>query len=1377
MAVSAVHCLAALAVLISLQAPVHSKICQKIDVRNSVDELWELENCTIVEGYLQILLIRDSGPHDFLGVSFPRLTMITEYLLLFRVSGIESLSDLFPNLAVIHGTHLFYNYALVVFEMLDLKELGLHGLRNITRGAVRLEKNPDLCYVASVDWSLILDSVENNFIVGNKPESECGDICPGVVSGSERCPRTSFNDQFAARCWSSKHCQHVCPKLCDHVCTSNGECCHHECLGGCQVPNDNTRCSACRHFYHAGACVPFCPTGSYRYRGWRCVSFEFCRNKARLCQNPKFRTCSDLVVHDGACMSGCPSGYVVANESSMTCSKCDGLCPKVCQVERQNIDSVTAAQALHGCTLINGSLIINLRGGNNIAAELEANLGRIEEVTGYVKIKHSFALVSLAFFRSLRIIRGENLYLDKYSFSVIDNQNLQQLWDWNHHKLTISQGKMFFQLNPKLCLSEIHRMEEKTGTQGMHKPTDISPKTNGDQASCENTVLEFTSIVTHKELLKLEWTPYRPPDYRDLLGFLIYYKEALYENVTEFDGQDACGSNSWTYIDEEPPALTKGNVTNNPRTLIVNLKPWTQYAIFVKAYTLTTSDKGQNHGAKSKIIYVRTNATVPTVPHDVVSISNSPSQLTVKWKPPTKINGKTVYYQVKWQRQAESRERHEVNYCSLGLKVPIREHPTDTMEGTADAKQNESMAGAPSPSNCCACPKSERELEKEREDAEFQKAFEDFLHNQIFMPRTSETRHRRSLVDNMTFSANSTLVTTSSPTMRPTQAAKLEEFHVNETRVFNDQMVISDLRHFTVYRIEVYACNNEVTECSFPSYVFAKTLPKHQADDIPGTVNVTVSEDNVVYLQWFEPPEPNGLITIYEILYQRNNDAEQQQCVSWIKYRNHKKGYIFHNLLPGNYTAQVRATSLAGNGSWTEPVYFKVHNPVIPTYFLPTIIAIVIFLVLLAVLFPALYFVFKKKTEGALPNGTLYASVNPEYMSTNEVYVPDEWEMAREKIKLIRELGQGSFGMVYEGIAYNVVEGEAETSVAVKTVNEKASMRDRIEFLNEASVMKAFSCHHVVHLRGVVSQGQPTLVVMELMTHGDLKSYLRSLRQNVNGGQDRRSNEQSESYQAPLTLQTMLQMAGEIADGMAYLNAKKYVHRDLAARNCMVAEDYTVKIGDFGMTRDIYETDYYRKGGKGLLPVRWMAPESLKDGVFTANSDVWSFGVVLWEIGTLAEQPYQGMSNEQVLKFVIDGGILEQPDNCSAILFELMRLCWQYNCKMRPTFLEIISSLKRHLHPSFSSLSFYDSSENRLHESQDDSDLDPEVMESVPLDPSTGQDTLGNGPLGTMHHCDDGEMEGDVERGRAWGTRRDCAGGIRDWEVDVKESPTDHSPS
>ncbi|KAL7854477.1 hypothetical protein SRHO_G00166670 [Serrasalmus rhombeus] len=236
---------------------------------------------------------------------------------------------------------------------------------------------------------------------------------------------------------------------------------------------------------------------------------------------------------------------------------------------------------------------------------------------------------------------------------------------------------------------------------------------------------------------------------------------------------------------------------------------------------------------------------------------------------------------------------------------------------------------------------------------------------------------------------------------------------------------------------------------------------------------------------------------------------------------------------------------------------------------------------------------------------------------------------------------------------------------------------------------------------------------MELMTRGDLKSYLRTLR----------SKENTSSLPLP-PLKKMIQMAGEIADGMAYLNANKFVHRDLAARNCMVAEDFTVKIGDFGMTRDIYETDYYRKGGKGLLPVRWMSPESLKDGVFTTMSDVWSFGVVLWEIATLAEQPYQGMSNEQVLRFVMDGGLLDKPDNCPDMLFELMRMCWQYNPKMRPSFLEIISSIKDDLEPPFREVSFFYSEENKP---PDTEELDMEkvgTMENVPLEPSTSLQPL-----------------------------------------------------
>ena len=158
-------------------------------------------------------------------------------------------------------------------------------------------------------------------------------------------------------------------------------------------------------------------------------------------------------------------------------------------------------------------------------------------------------------------------------------------------------------------------------------------------------------------------------------------------------------------------------------------------------------------------------------------------------------------------------------------------------------------------------------------------------------------------------------------------------------------------------------------------------------------------------------------------------------------------------------------------------------------------------------------------------------------------------------------------------------------SVAVKTVNKESTYKQKIEFLHEASVMKDYNTEHVIKLIGVVSEGQPALVLMELMENGDLKNYLRSLRPD--------SENNRRGLPAP-TLGQVLQMAVEIADGMAYLSVKKIVHRDLAARNCMVSNNIVVKVGDFGMARDVYETEYYKKQGRGLLPLRWMAPESIR---------------------------------------------------------------------------------------------------------------------------------------------------------------------------------------
>ncbi|XP_037547071.1 insulin-like growth factor 1b receptor [Nematolebias whitei] len=964
----------------------------------------------------------------------------------------------------------------------------------------------------------------------------------------------------------------------------------------------------------------------------------------------------------------------------MKCTACDGLCDKVC--EGKEIDSMDAAQSLKGCTVIKGNLQITIRRGHDIMAELESFTGLIQRVTGYVRITNSHTLSSLAFLRSLRYIDGENLLEDMYAFSANNNQELQYLWDWNQHNLTIKTGKLFFKGNPKLCMSEIRKMWDKTGIQGRFDETDFHK--NGYRASCESTILQFTHNSTMSTRIKLTWERYRPPDYRDLISFVVYYKEAPFQNITEFEGQDGCGSNSWNMVDVE----LRPDKESDPGVLLSSLKPWTQYAIFVKAITLMVEDK-HILGAKTKVVYIRTSPSAPSMPQDVRAYSNSSTQLVVRWLPPVSPNGNQTYYLVRWQQQAEDRELYQHNYCSKELKIPIRIAATGVGDPEEDTKPTKPDLDGLDKGPCCPCPKSVEELEAEAADASYRKVFENFLHNSIFTPRPPD-RRRRDLfgVANSTRSRHPQLYTNSSvPPFQSAGNSSLAdyaepEYEFVEQAVTDRELQISGLKPFTVYRVDIHACNRQVQRCSAAEFVFSRTKPAEKADDIPGPVNWD-GHENWVLLNWPEPQHPNGLILMYEIKFKLAAEAEKHECVSGQVYRT-QRSVRLSNLSPGNYSVRVRATSLAGNGSWTHNLHFYVaeryENAFYVMIFVPiSIILLICFLVAILVVFN------KKRNSDRLGKGVLYASVNPEYFSAAEMYVPDEWEVPREKITLCRELGQGSFGMVYEGIAKGVVKDEPETHVAVKTVNESASMRERIEFLNEASVMKEFNCHHVVRLLGVVSQGQPTLVIMELMTRGDLKSYLRSLRP---------KEQQFSSLSLP-PLKKMLQMAGQIADGMAYLNANKFVHRDLAARNCMVAEDFTVKIGDFGMTRDIYETDYYRKGGKGLLPVRWMSPESLKDGVFTTNSDVWSFGVVLWEIATLAEQPYQGLSNEQVLRFVMEGGLLEKPQSCPDMLFELMRMCWQYNPKMRPSFVEIISSIKDDLEPSFCEVSFFYSADNK----------------------------------------------------------------------------------
>lgn len=247
----------------------------------------------------------------------------------------------------------------------------------------------------------------------------------------------------------------------------------------------------------------------------------------------------------------------------------------------------------------------------------------------------------------------------------------------------------------------------------------------------------------------------------------------------------------------------------------------------------------------------------------------------------------------------------------------------------------------------------------------------------------------------------------------------------------------------------------------------------------------------------------------------------------------------------------------------------------------------------------------------------------------------DKWETSRECVVINRKLGEGAFGMVYGGEAL-LTEGDGWVAVAVKTLKIGANREEKLDFLSEAESMKRFDHKNIVKLLGVCTKNEPFYTIMEYMLYGDLKTYLLARRHLVNGMYTEEKDE--------ISCKKLTSMALDIARALSYLAELKYVHRDVACRNCLINAQRVVKLGDFGMSRLMFENDYYRFNRKGMLPVRWMAPESLCLGIFTPASDVWSFAILLYEIITFGNFPFQGMSNNEVLEYVKGGRTLAIPN-------------------------------------------------------------------------------------------------------------------------------------
>ena len=285
-------------------------------------------------------------------------------------------------------------------------------------------------------------------------------------------------------------------------------------------------------------------------------------------------------------------------------------------------------------------------------------------------------------------------------------------------------------------------------------------------------------------------------------------------------------------------------------------------------------------------------------------------------------------------------------------------------------------------------------------------------------------------------------------------------------------------------------------------------------------------------------------------------------------------------------------------------------------------------------------------------------------------------EVAPHQVRVLEALGEGKFGTVtlceVEGL-----EGGPRLA-AMKSLRIGAAEGTKKDFRQEARVLSRLHDPNIVRLVGVVTRAEPLALLLEYMVHGDLYQFLRR----------HRCGPEDVVELPELSYGALVYAALQVASGMTHLETLGVVHRDLAARNCLVGEALTIKISDFGMSRPLYSSDYYRLGeGRALLPIRWMAWESILHGRFSTKSDVWAFGVTLWEILTLSRrQPHAELSDDQVLEnvsrcYLGDGAVpmmtLPQPPLCPREMYDMMAACWRPAARHRPPFWEVLLFLRR----------------------------------------------------------------------------------------------------
>ncbi|XP_051946256.1 tyrosine-protein kinase Mer-like [Xyrauchen texanus] len=510
---------------------------------------------------------------------------------------------------------------------------------------------------------------------------------------------------------------------------------------------------------------------------------------------------------------------------------------------------------------------------------------------------------------------------------------------------------------------------------------------------------------------------------------------------------------------------------------------------------------------------------------------------------------------------------------------------------------------------------------------------------------------------------------------------------VRKTLIPPYQYEISNLRAMTWYNMCV-SCTNEIGSSPPSAWVQSNTT-----EGVPSEApqNLTVHVNNsMLMIRWEAPPPDklNGILQGYDVTVKHGTHTNKIHSMT-------TDAAVTLQVFNTSYSVEVVACTQTGCGikksrywlfipdseSPEPPSTTPVPNHQDSAYIMLGVVCG--FCLLMIVMFVAMwlrnhsYLQFLFGTDDKLTSIIEYKSQRSYNRSAIEITlaslgISSELQTKLKDVMILRNLlsigkvlGEGEFGSVMEGLLRQP-DGTSE-KVAVKTMKlDNFSQREIEEFLNEAACMKDFQHRNVIRLLGVcleVGSGHfpKPMVVLPFMKYGDLHSFLL------------RSRLRDSPY---LSIQMLLMFMIDIALGMEYLSNRNFLHRDLAARNCMLRDDMSVCVADFGLSKKIYSGDYYRQGSFAKMPVKWIAVESLADRVFTVKSDVWAFGVTMWEIATRGMTPYPGVQNQEMYDYLLEGSRLKQPNDCLDELYDIMFSCWSADPVARPDFTQVRERLE-----------------------------------------------------------------------------------------------------